>query len=88
MMCTPGDAEMVVPLQVADLMAYEYYRRLRQHASSESISEPRAPLRLIRENNNYAEGFFGEFWFLVNKAAIESMICGPNQLGRVNTTYI
>lgn len=80
MTCTPGNPNVILPLQVADLLAYEYYRRMRQHRDGQPAPEFRTPLRLIRENNNYAEGLFGESWFLTNKLAIESAVCGPNQL--------
>jgi hypothetical protein len=80
MTCTPGSPKQIIPLQVADLMAYEYYRRMRQHFQSDPIAELRAPLSLIRQHNNYAEGFFGESWFIANKLAIESAVCEPNQL--------
>jgi len=61
-------------------MAYEFYKRMLQHVDGQPETDFRIPLRLIRENNNYAEGLFTESWFLDNKAAIESSICGPNQL--------
>lgn len=79
--CAPGTPEKFIGLQVADLMAYEYYKRMRQWASAgEKVPEPRPPLALIRKHNNYAEGLFGKSWFTANREQIESIQCGPNQL--------
>jgi len=78
--CSPGDPSEMVPLQVADLMAYEYYKRISQHKATSSNMAVRTPLRLIQENANYAHGLFGEAWFTKNAQAIESAVCGPSQL--------
>ncbi len=75
--CISGDSKKIVELQVADLMAYEYYKRLRQE---DSVNVMRKPLELIRKYNNYNEGFFGKETFLKYKDKIESAVCGLNQL--------
>lgn len=80
MTCTSGSPEKIIPLQVADLMAYEYYKRICQHGQRTPVPELRVPLRLIQDNNNYCEGIFGDPWFLANKSMIEAMVCGQNQL--------
>ncbi len=67
----------VIGLQVADLMAFEYFKRLH---NANRASEMRPPMRLIQKNNNYHEGFLGEDTFAKMKIAIESSICGPNEL--------
>jgi hypothetical protein len=77
MTCTPGDPESIIGLQVADLMAYEYYKRMRD---GESECEPRPPLKLIQTHNGYCEGFFGEKTFQKLKDGIEAAICGPDEL--------
>jgi hypothetical protein len=73
--CTAATPQKAVGLQVADLMAYEYFRRL--HRAGE---EMRKPLEIIRGSNNYAEGFFGENTLESMKDDIESADCGPGEL--------
>jgi hypothetical protein len=75
--CTPGNPERIVPLQVADLMAFEYFKRM---WGSDRGRAKRPPLELIQEHNDYCEGFFGEETFIRMKDQIEASICGPNQL--------
>lgn len=75
--CTPGNPERVIPLQVADLMAFEYFKRL---CGTDNGKRKRPPMDLIQEHNAYCEGFFGEEVFVRMKDAIESSACGPNQL--------
>jgi hypothetical protein len=65
--CTVAKPEKAAGLQVADLMAYEYFRRL--YRAGEQM---RKPLEIIRNSNNYAEGFFGESILKSMKAGIES----------------
>jgi hypothetical protein len=76
MTCTPGLPERIIGLQVADLMAYEYYKRMRE----DSDEPKRTPLRLIQDNNGYWEGFFAESTFVKLKDKIEAIVCGPDQL--------
>jgi hypothetical protein len=73
--CTAAKPEKAAGLQVADLMAYEYFRRL--HRAGE---EMRKPLEIIRKSSNYAEGFFGETTLENMKADIEAARCGPGEL--------
>jgi hypothetical protein len=75
--CAPGNPEKIIPLQVADLMAFEYYKRL---WGMDRGRAKRPPLELIQEHNDYCEGFFGEETFIRMKGQIEASICGPNQL--------
>lgn len=71
--CAPESPEQCVPLQIADLMAYEYYKRM--------VSDrERIPLKLIRKHNVYCERYFGEKTFLSLKQQIEETRCSPNQL--------
>ena len=77
MTCTPGNPEKIIGLQVADLMAFEYYKRLWGTSNDRAM---RKPLELIREHNGYCEGFFGEATFRKMKDGIESAVCGPGQL--------
>ena len=65
---TFGSKELV-GLQVADLMAYEYFKRLKD---KEKKVEPRIPLKLIREHNAYEEGYFGKKTWENMKDAINS----------------
>jgi hypothetical protein len=73
--CTAATPQKAAGLQVADLMAYEYFRRL--HRAGQ---EMRKPLELIRKSSNYAEGYFGESTLKSMKADIESAHCGPGEL--------
>jgi hypothetical protein len=75
--CTPGNPEKVIPLQVADLMAFEYFKRM---WGTDKGRAKRPPLELIQQHNAYCEGFFSEETFTRMKSDIESSICGPNQL--------
>lgn len=78
--CTPASPEKIIPLQVADLMAFEYYKRLRQQIDGQPMPPPRYALDMIQRHNNYAEALFGESWFRANAEMIESTPSGPNQL--------
>jgi Protein of unknown function (DUF3800) len=73
--CTAAKPNQSIGLQVADLMAYEYFRRLHNQRSIMRI-----PLQRIRESSNYVEGFFGEETLKTLKEGIESAVCGPNEL--------
>jgi hypothetical protein len=77
MTCTPGSPRNIIPLQVADLMAFEYYKRM-WGKDRDRVKRP--PLELIQQYNAYCEGFFSEETFTRMKGDIESSICGPNQL--------
>ncbi len=77
MTATPGNTEEIPCLQVADLMAYEYFKRME---GIDQGRDMRKPLEMIRENNAYCEGYFGESTFRRMKAEIESAPCGSNQL--------
>lgn len=73
--CEIATPSQTAGLQLADLMAYEYFRRLHKQ---DSIM--RTPLQRIRNSSNYAEGFFGEDTLTRLKEGIESAACGPGQL--------
>ena len=74
--CTSAEAKQHVGLQVADLMAYEYFKRLNAGIGKDRM---RIPLSLIREHNHYEEGFFGETTFKKHKRTIESAGCGRDE---------
>ncbi|HUL00281.1 MAG TPA: DUF3800 domain-containing protein [Nitrospirota bacterium] len=74
--CTPAEPKQLIGLQVADLMAYEYFKRLQDKENKDM----RIPLTLIREHNGYEEGFFGNKTLKNMKNDIESAPCGPDQL--------
>jgi hypothetical protein len=73
--CAAAKPAKAAGLQVADLMAYEYFRRLHRAGK-----EMRRPLEIIRNSSNYAEGFFGENTLESMKAGIESAHCGAGEL--------
>jgi hypothetical protein len=77
--CTSAKAEEHVGLQVADLMAYEYFKRLRKGTETKKV-RLRTPLELIQYHNHYEEGFFGQDTLKKMKDQIESARCEPNQL--------
>lgn len=75
--CIGARPKDVIGLQVADLIAYEYFKRLTDKNSARKM---RAPLALVREHNAYCEGFFGAATFEKLKEGIESADCGRDQL--------
>ncbi|MEI6608557.1 MAG: DUF3800 domain-containing protein [Deltaproteobacteria bacterium] len=75
--CISARPEEYVGLQVADLMAYEYFKRIK---GKEDNVERRYPLKLIQDHNHYEEGFFGASTLKNMKNAIESAVCGPDEL--------
>jgi hypothetical protein len=75
--CIPASPSDQIGLQIADLMAYEYFKRLKDMDAARKM---RVPLKLIRENNAYCEGFFGAATFKNMKESIETAVCGPDQL--------
>lgn len=74
--CISANAKEYKGLQVADLMAYEYFKRLGQ----DTVTKKRKPLQLIQEHNHYEEGFFGQDTWKNMKDEIESAMCEPGQL--------
>jgi hypothetical protein len=75
MSCIASTPTETIGLQLADLMAYEYFRRLHRQSSIMRI-----PLQKIRDSSNYVEGFFGEDTLRKLKEGIESAACGPGEL--------
>jgi hypothetical protein len=67
--------EQAVGLQLADMMAYEYFKQLHKRPP-----KMRVPLQRIRSTANYAEGFFGEDTFSRMKNDIENANCGTDEL--------
>lgn len=72
---TSARPEQAVGLQLADMMAYEYFRQLHKRPANMRI-----PLERIRATTNYAEGFFGEETFMRMKKDIENADCGTDEL--------
>ncbi len=77
MACTVSTPETLIGLQVADLMAYEYFKRLKDKSKA---SKMRTPYELIRQHNGFEEGFFGSATLNAMKDRIETSVCGPGQL--------
>lgn len=77
MTCAPATPEMSIGLQVADLMAYEYFKQLNDRSRARDM---RAPYDLIRQHNTIVERFFGSVTLTTMKDRIESSDCGPGQL--------
>jgi hypothetical protein len=75
--CTTMTPEQCVGLQVADLMAYEYFKRLNDRSKA---SRMRPPYELIRQHNDFEEGFFGSRTLAALRAGIESTVCGAGEL--------
>lgn len=73
--CVLASPEDFVGLQVADLMAYEYFKRMMNNES-----ELRYPLKVIRKYNQYEEGYFGTITLKKMKNAIECAACGNDEL--------
>ncbi len=55
--CTPKDMETMVPLQAADLIAYEAYRWFDDRRDREC--KTRAVMDIIQLHNGFFEGYFG-----------------------------
>lgn len=75
--CTPMTPGQCVGLQVADLMAYEYFKRLNSRSND---SRMRPPYDLIRRNNAFEEGFFGSRTLTALSEGIENAVCGSGEL--------
>jgi hypothetical protein len=75
--CASVSPEECIGVQVADLMAYEYFKRLNDRSTQRSM---RAPYDLIRQHNGFEEGFFGERTLSTLKDGIESTPCGSGEL--------
>jgi hypothetical protein len=73
--CTPERPSDVLGLQLADMMAYEYFKQLHKRPP-----KMRIPMERIRASSNYAEGYFGEDTFKRMKQSIESADCGTDEL--------
>ena len=73
--CIPAKPTDAIGLQLADLMAYEYFRNLR-----DKPVKKRFPMSRVRDSSNYAEGYFGEETFMKMKSGIEAAPCGPDDL--------
>jgi hypothetical protein len=77
--CSSDKAEKHVGLQVADLMAYEYFKRIKKDSGTKQVGL-RKPLELIQKHNHYMEGFFGRDTFYIMKNEIEFAECASDQL--------
>ena len=75
--CTSMSPEQSIGVQVADLMAYEYFKRLNDRLGQRRI---RAPYDLIRQYNGFEEGFFGVRTLTRLRHGIETTSCGPGEL--------
>jgi hypothetical protein len=75
--CTLATPEQCVGLQVADLMAYEYFKRLNDRSKDRRM---RPPYDLIRQHNDFEEGFFGSRTFNGLRDGIENTTCGMGEL--------
>ena len=76
--CTPGEMEDLIPLQSADMIAYEVYKRL--HSVKDTESKMRPVLELLYQNNAVSERYFGAKTLRTMKADIESAKCEPGGL--------
>jgi len=76
--CTPGKMEEIIPLQSADMVAYEVFKRL--HGLKNTKSRMRPVLSLLYENNVVSERYFGAKTLRTLKFGIESAVCYPGGL--------
>lgn len=78
--CTSADSSKVVALQPADLIAYEYFKRLNT-ARDNGTSKMRQVLSILRQNIGYDGGrYFSEAILRKLKPGIEAAVCRPNGL--------
>jgi hypothetical protein len=75
--CTPTTSENRIGLQVADLMAYEYFKRLNDRTRD---CKMRLPYGLIRQHNGFEERFFGSSTLKTLRDEIENTSSGPGEL--------
>lgn len=76
--CTPGDSTDMVALQVADLIAYEVFKRL--NVARDRLGPMRKVLSLLFEHNNIEEQYFDADSLVKLKQTIETAKCMPNGL--------
>jgi hypothetical protein len=76
--CTPGKMEEMSPLQSADMVAYEVFRRL--HSLKNTESQMRSVLSLLYQHNAPSERYFGAKTLRAFKSGIESAVCDPGGL--------
>jgi hypothetical protein len=77
LMCAPVSADELIGVQAADMMAFEYCKRLRDR---DGKRKPRPPYERIRECNSIVERYFGRRTLTAMKEQIENAVCGPGQL--------
>jgi len=76
--CTPGSMQEIIPLQTADLVAYEVFKRLHDRSTKES--EMRKVLARLLKENGVSERIFGIQSLKNLKHQIESIVCSPDRL--------
>jgi hypothetical protein len=69
-MCSPSNTEKIVPLQAADMAAYEVFRRL--HSARDGGTSIRHPLKVMMEDNVVDERYYSADTLMSLKAEIEA----------------
>jgi len=75
--CTPASSDKVIPLQTADLIAYETFRLL--HGKRDGVMKARKSLESMFSKNGFKGLYFGKQTLETMKPAIEGAVnCAPN----------
>jgi hypothetical protein len=70
--------ESMIPLQAADLIAYEAFRW--HHDRRDRECKTRLVMDIILQHNGISERYYGTKTFKSLKPGIEAIICNPNEL--------
>jgi len=78
--CTPSDSAQVIPLQAADMIAYEVFKRF--HVTRKNVTaEMRTVLSILRANIGYDGGrYFSEETMRSLQPGVQAAVCAPNAL--------
>lgn len=77
--CTPADMDSMVPLQTADLIAYESFRWNHDRRRM-ADANTRLVMNAMKEHNGLTERYYGTKTLTGLKDGIESAVCLPNRL--------
>lgn len=77
MACAPVPPLKLIGVQVADMMAFEYFNRLRDR---DNVKPRRVPYERLCEHHEVIEEFFGRATLTRMKEQIENSVCKPGGL--------
>ena len=77
--CTPAEMDSMIPLQAADLIAYEGFRWNHDRRRMADATT-RLVMQAIKDHNGLTERYYGTKTLTGLKDGIESAVCLPNRL--------